>query len=301
MAPCIGEKRGGRGAWRANQRRGAIKGLRLLFFARLSQRPRPRRAVAPGAFPFFLLVGQALDPLPQSKNARERKKRGKRGGSEKDTGIAPLFTLLFCFEKKKRKGCQTIRRRFALVAAFGYPFSSLCTLLIARALSLFSLFVTDAMPREPNRSRPADSAPALVAARQQRRRAGADPRRFRLGAAPVRESDLRVGPLAARRAAFVASETHAPAAAADEDADGDPRDYDPRMRHRASDHADDDLLAQLCEAARDDESAAEPIDSDDDAETSAEAWRLARARRWRQPTRRPLAFALVVPFNRERV
>nr|UMO79191.1 hypothetical protein [Pandoravirus belohorizontensis] len=160
------------------------------------------------------------------------------------------------------------------------------------------------MPREPDRPRPADSAPALVAARRRRRRADADPRRFRLGAAPVRESDLRVGPLAARRAAFVASGTRVPAAAADEDADADPRDYDPRVRHRhhPNDHAPDgdDLLAQLCEAARDDESAVEPIDSDDDVEASAEAWRLARARRWRQPTRRPLAFALVVPFNRER-
>ncbi|AGO81907.1 hypothetical protein pdul_cds_30 [Pandoravirus dulcis] len=163
------------------------------------------------------------------------------------------------------------------------------------------------MPREPNRPQPVDSAPALVAARQRRRRAGADPRRFRVGAAPVRESDLRAGPLAARRAAFVASGTCLPAAAADEGADGDPRDCDLYRRHhhrrrddRWNDRADDDLLAQLCETARDDESTAEPIDSDDDVEASAEAWRLARARRWRRPARRPLAFALVVPFNRER-
>lgn len=158
------------------------------------------------------------------------------------------------------------------------------------------------MPREPSRTRPVESTPALVAARQRRRRADVDPRRFRLGAAPVRETDLRVGPLAARRAAFVAPETCAPAAAAVEGAD--PRDYDPHTRRhchqRPDDRADDDLLAQLCDAARDDESAAEPVDSDDDAEASDEAWRLARARRWRRPARHPLAFALVVPFNRER-
>ncbi|ATE82110.1 hypothetical protein psal_cds_45 [Pandoravirus salinus] len=159
------------------------------------------------------------------------------------------------------------------------------------------------MPREPDRpqaqrQRPADSTAILTAARRQRRRGGVGPRRFCLGTVPLRESDLRVGPLAARRAAFAASASRATTAGDDTRADCDPRNYG-----SDADDRDADLLDQVAEAGGcDDDPPAEAVDSDDDDESaSAEAWRLARARRWRRPARHPLTLALVLPFNRGRV
>lgn len=147
-----------------------------------------------------------------------------------------------------------------------------------------------------------------AARRQHRHRDTVGPRRFRLrSTAPVRESDLRVGPLAARRAAFTASAPCAPATVGDGNVDCDPRDYGRRVGddNNDDDDGDDDdydLLDQVAEAGSDDDRLAEPIDSDDDDDdaTSAEAWRRARARRWRRSTRHPLTLALVLPFNRDR-
>ncbi|AVK74470.1 hypothetical protein pqer_cds_48 [Pandoravirus quercus] len=163
------------------------------------------------------------------------------------------------------------------------------------------------MPREPNRSstqrqRPVDSAPMLDAARRHRRHDAAGPRRFCLGTAPVRESDLRVGPLAARRAAFAASAPRTPTPDNDGNVDCDPRDYGRRVGDDQNDD-DDNLLDQVAEAGSDDDRPAEPIDSDDDDDgaASAEAWRRARARRWRRPARHPLTLSLVLPFNRDRM